>query len=165
MNTQLILTCEHGVDSIPEAWQACFTNWQELLNSHRGIDFGAQAISRYLQNQLQVPLFEAHASRLLIDCNRSLDHAQCFSEATMELPLTEKQAIIDQFYTPYRQTVFEAMRKIIQARQQVLHLSIHSFTPIMAGQIRTAEIGLLYDPKPPRGKSFAPQRPKLLLPQ
>lgn len=35
---------------------------------------------------------------------------------------------------------------MIAAGARVIHVSAHSFTPILDGQARTADIGLLYDP-------------------
>lgn len=43
---------------------------------------------------------------------------------------------------------------IIATGGQVLHLSIHSFTPILTGTARNADIGLLYDPKRPAEKQL-----------
>jgi predicted N-formylglutamate amidohydrolase len=35
----------------------------------------------------------------------------------------------------------------------VVHLSIHTFTPVLNGKIRSADIGILYDPGRPMEKS------------
>jgi len=39
-------------------------------------------------------------------------------------------------------------------RKPVLHLSIHTFTPVLRGKTRHCDIGLLFDPSRPREKSF-----------
>lgn len=162
MKTSLILSCEHAVATIPQAWQPCFAPWQDLLASHRGIDFGAQAIAQALHQALHAPLVEATASRLLIDCNRSLNHPQCFSEATQGLSPEAKQQIIRAHYDPFRQAVTALIAAEIEAGQVVLHLSIHSFTPVLNGQIRQADIGLLYDPRRPGEKRVAQTWQKIL---
>jgi len=34
----------------------------------------------------------------------------------------------------------------VTSGREVLHLSVHSFTPVLNGKARTAELGLLFDP-------------------
>jgi predicted N-formylglutamate amidohydrolase len=156
-NAVILLTCEHAVNHIPNAYQAAFAPQQGLLNSHRGIDFGALTIAQYLSKQLEVELITATTSRLLIDCNRSLNHPSCFSEVTTPLPQATKAHIIADYYAPYRQAVEKAIQTRIKNNHQVLHLSIHSFTPEMHGEVRNVDIGLLYDPRRTPEKQFAKQ--------
>lgn len=151
----ILLTCEHAVNSVPPAYQDLFAKQQALLNSHRGIDFGALAIAQSLAQALNVKLICATASRLLIDCNRSLTHQHCFSEITKYLPENTQQQIITQYYLPYRQAVEQFIQTEVNHQHQVIHLSIHSFTPELHGTIREVDIGLLYDPKRIQEKIFA----------
>jgi predicted N-formylglutamate amidohydrolase len=80
---------------------------------------------------------------LLIEVNRSIDHSQLFSEFSTKLTAEEKTELIDNLYVPYRTAVREA---ISNSTQSVLHLSIHSFTPVLDGVERELEVGLLFDP-------------------
>lgn len=160
--TLLLITCEHAVNTIPEAYQAYFKNYQTLLNTHRGIDYGALDIATYLGNQLESTLFTASTSRLLIDFNRSLGHPACFSEATQLLSKQQQQTIIETYYLPYRQRITSFIAKAIQQGNNVVHLSIHSFTPVMGGIRRNADLGLLYDPRRQPEKDFAHAWQKLL---
>src|SRR3990167_1221851 len=142
----ILISCEHAVNTIPNAYQDLFTQAHPLLNSHRGIDFGALDIAQYLAHFLNVKLISATASRLLIDCNRSLTHPHCFSEITKPLPQATKQRIITEHYLPYREAVLQLIQTEINHQHPIIHLSIHSFTPKLHGTIRTVDIGLLYDP-------------------
>lgn len=142
---QLVITCEHAVNTIPPEYQSVFAHQEALLHSHRGIDIGALGIATNIIRHLHVPFFQAHVSRLLIDNNRSLSHPHCFSEFTKPLSESCKQKIIQKYYQPYRQPIIEFMASHIQNKQAILHLSIHSFTPIMNGHLRKVDIGLLYD--------------------
>ncbi|MCK5913190.1 MAG: hypothetical protein KAG12_04885, partial [Desulfuromusa sp.] len=36
--------------------------------------------------------------------------------------------------------------RLIAKKRKVLHLSVHSFTPELSGEVRNADIGLLYEP-------------------
>lgn len=150
-----LITCEHAVNSIPTAYQALFSDHQALLNSHRGIDFGALTIAQFLAQSLNIKPICAMASRLLIDCNRSLTHPHCFSEITKALPRSTQQQIIAQYYLPYREAVMGFIQTEVNQQHQVIHLSIHSFTPELHGAIRNVDIGLLYDPKRRQEKIFA----------
>lgn len=143
----LLLSCEHAVDSVPPAYQALFAPFSELLASHRAIDFGALSIAEYLKEYFDCKLIQADVTRLLVDCNRSTRHSECFSEVTRGLDAQSKQAILHQYYLPFREQVTHYINTQIKAGFQVWHLSIHSFTPVLNNQIRTAEIGLLYDPR------------------
>ncbi len=146
-NITLVISCEHAVDTVPEEYRALFQPYKELLNSHRGIDFGALTIANHLRETLPCDFVQAHATRLLIDCNRSLNHPSCFSEITRTLPQEEKIKIINEYYLPFREQVSNLIQKRIQQKQQVWHVSVHSFTPIMNNIIRTADVGFLYNPQ------------------
>ncbi|KTD62550.1 N-formylglutamate amidohydrolase [Legionella spiritensis] len=151
----VLLSCEHAVNHVPDAYEPLFQPYHDLLNSHRGLDIGASAIADYLSESLRCALVKAQATRLLIDCNRSLRHPHCFSEITRSLSLADKETIKQQFYLPFRQQVESHIHEYIKQGRQVWHLSIHSFTPILDGQCRNADIGLLYDPKRPSERTIA----------
>jgi predicted N-formylglutamate amidohydrolase len=143
----LLISCEHAVDTVPEQYLSLFSPFNALLTSHRGIDFGALAIAEHLKQQVPCDFFQATNTRLLVDCNRSMNHPACFSEVTRDLPAIEKKQILDIYYWPYRQQVIMAIEKHIKQGSQIWHLSIHSFTPMMNDIVRNADIGLLYDPQ------------------
>lgn len=154
---QCIITCEHAVNTIPDAYLPLFQHQPSVLETHRAIDFGARDIARSFSEVLRCPLFEAKTSRLLIECNRSLNHPRCFSEFTQDLPQEEKQILIDQYYLPFRQAAETYISDAIKKGLQVIHLSIHSFTPIFDNLPRNADIGLLYDPTRSGEKKLAAQ--------
>ncbi|MBA4697152.1 MAG: N-formylglutamate amidohydrolase [Legionella sp.] len=151
----LLLTCEHAVNYIPALYKSDFEAYSDLLETHRGIDIGAQAIARHLQRFFQCELVEATVSRLLIDCNRSLTHPHCFSEITEPWPHAKKHQLITHYHLPFRENVIHRIQEYIQDGYQIWHLSIHSFTPILKNQIRQADIGFLYDPQRSREKNLA----------
>ncbi|WP_019215144.1 N-formylglutamate amidohydrolase [Legionella tunisiensis] len=151
----LVISCEHAVNTVPVAYQKQFAPYHHLLESHRGIDFGSLSIANHLRQVFNCDFIQAQATRLLIDCNRSLTHSHCFSEITINLPQAEKQQLIQQYYLPFRQAAVAKIKEQIAQDRQVLHLSIHSFTPILNGKERNADIGFLYDPRRASEKMFA----------
>lgn len=49
----------------------------------------------------------------------------------------------------------EAAEKIEQEHGRVLHVSVHSFTPILRGKKRDVDVGFLYDPARPNETELA----------
>lgn len=142
---KLVLTCEHAGNRLPQEYKNLFQDAGEILNSHRGFDPGAHDLYCHLKKLAS--LERAHReSRLLIEVNRSLHHPALFSEFTRALTSEAKNQIIRTYYLPYRTEVENAISNYIKEGEEVLHLSIHSFTPVLNGNVRKADIGLLYDP-------------------
>lgn len=143
---KLIITCEHGGNIIPQQYETLFRGAEAILNSHRGYDPGAlDLFSEFLQTA-DFERFQK-VSRLLVELNRSLHHPQLFSEFTRDLSEADKKDLLKHYYFPYRNEVEAVIANYIQTGEKVVHLSIHTFTPELHGQVRKADIGLLYDPK------------------
>ncbi len=143
MSYGLLITCEHAGNNVPEKYKSLFVNSEDILNSHEGWDPGAWDVANYLGNHFQVAPIGCHTTRLLIEANRALDSSQLFSRYSTSLSDSEKRLLIDKIYNPYRQLVRLNIEKL---QKPVLHLSIHSFTPVYDGSERKVEIGLLFDP-------------------
>lgn len=151
---KLLLSCEHAGNYIPEAYKAYFDAAETELNSHRGYDLGALDLFLFLKNIADYELY-AEESRLLVELNRSLHHPNLFSEFTKRLASEEKQQIIKNYYLPYRNQIENQILKWIEAGEEVLHFSVHSFTPELNGELRNADIGILYDPARDNEKHFS----------
>lgn len=91
-------------------------------------------------------MVRGRATRLLVDLNRSIGHLTLHSEATKGLPAGERARILHDWYMPYRAEVEDHALAMVARGARVMHISIHSFTPVLHGEVRTADIGLLYDP-------------------
>lgn len=141
----LILTCEHAGNEIPDQYLKYFSEAGEVLETHRGYDPGALDLFNSLS---RLALFSQPymISRLLIEPNRSLGHPQLFSKFTGNLEETEKDELLAEFYLPYRNYIEGRIENYISEGKEVLHLSVHTFTPILDGEVRHADIGLLFDP-------------------
>ncbi|WP_313791462.1 N-formylglutamate amidohydrolase [Lacinutrix neustonica] len=125
-----------------------------MLHSHKGYDLGALDLFYYLQPLATYSNY-SETSRLLIELNRSLHHQSLFSEFTKSLTLEAKKAIIKDHYNPYRNTVETHIKELLKNNRKVLHLSIHSFTPVLNNMVRPCDIGLLYDASRPNEKQLA----------
>ncbi len=142
----VLITCEHGGCRVPARYRRIFSAHRKLLTTHRGYDIGALALARRLARRLRAPLIYSQVTRLLVDLNRSVGHRTIFSEATRALARLERSAILLRYYRPYRERVEKAIRAATKRQEAVLHLSVHTFTPVLDGMVRRADVGLLYDP-------------------
>lgn len=150
----LVLSCEHGGNRIPPSFTSQFIGQKTLLNSHRGWDPGALALTRDLEAAFKVHAVTAEISRLVVDLNRSVHHPRLVSPLLSELTPPDRAALREAWYWPYRREVEERIDAELARVGKVLHLSVHSFTPVLEGQPRLADIGLLYDPKRKLEKEF-----------
>lgn len=147
-----LITCEHGGNIIPAAYRSLFRGRRALLDSHRGYDPGALVMAQVLARAFHAPLVISTVSRLVIDLNRSIGHPQLHSTATRGLPAALRAQIVDEHYRPYRAEVERRVRRSVSRGRRVIHISSHSFTPELDGNVRLADVGLLYDPRR-RGES------------
>jgi predicted N-formylglutamate amidohydrolase len=152
--TSLFLSCEHGGNRLPRRYAGLFRSAAAVLKSHRGFDPGALELGRFLGRRLEAPFVYSTTSRLLVELNRSLHHPRLFSEFTRKLGPADKRLILDRHYHPYRRRVEEAIAGTISQGGAVLHVSVHTFSPELNGEVRRADIGLLYDPSRPREKQL-----------
>lgn len=150
---KILITCEHGGNQIPPAYAGLFTTSQELLQSHKGYDIGALELCETLK-EIADKAFYTTTSRLLVELNRSLHHKSLFSGITGTLPEKEQEQILREYYYPYRERVEELIHDLVMVGHQVLHIAVHTFTPVLDGQERQADIGLLYDPKRESERTF-----------
>jgi predicted N-formylglutamate amidohydrolase len=146
-STALLVTCEHGGNSVPRAYHELFARKQRLLQSHRGYDPGALGLARMMSARLEAELVMATTTRLLVDLNRHPSNPTVFSPITSRLPENERQHLLRRYHAPYRERSQHWVRRQTLAGRRVVHVSCHSFTPRLHGETRTADIGLLYDPR------------------
>jgi predicted N-formylglutamate amidohydrolase len=118
----------------------------DVLRSHRGWDPGSLEIGRLLSRELAAPLLSVAWSRLLVEANRSPTNPRIWSPFTAKLPAAERQRILERYWWPHRNEVEAAVAAGAVSGRRVVHIAIHSFTGVLDGQQRNAEIGLLYDP-------------------
>ncbi|SFM21224.1 N-formylglutamate amidohydrolase [Nitrosomonas communis] len=145
--THFVISCEHGGNRIPTQYRHLFHGFEVLLHSHGGYDRGALRMAKDLAQLLNASLFVSTTSRLLIDLNRSIGHPQLFSAATKSISASIRQEILTRYYLPYRNQVEQTIAEVINRKDgQVIHISSHSFTPMLDEVVRHADIGLLYDP-------------------
>lgn len=142
-----IISCEHASNRVPPEFAVLFKGKEKILSSHQAYDPGAAELAGGLARQLKVKPYLGSISRLLIDLNRSTTNRRAlFSKYSRKLEEHERQGLLQGYYRPYRQRVMDEIGAAIKKHEPVLHLAIHTFTPVIKGMRRKVDIGLLYDP-------------------
>jgi predicted N-formylglutamate amidohydrolase len=140
-----LVTCEHGGNRVPLPFRPLFRGAGEILSSHRGWDPGALPLARGIARELEAPLRYSSVTRLLVDPNRSEESPTLLSEFSRKLDPRERADAIRRYHRRYRSRV----RRLVEERSlhhTLLHLSVHTFTPVMDGRPRRVGIGILFDP-------------------
>ena len=143
MKLRPVVTCEHAGNTVPLNYAHLFHGKEEILQSHRGWDPGAVDVATALSKELSAPFFICETTRLLVEPNRSLHSESLFSEYSKSLTDAEKNHLLENYYHPHRSAVEQLIRN---SSDGILHLSIHTFTPVWDGRERIIDLGLLFDP-------------------
>lgn len=151
---RLVLTCEHGGKRIPAAYAHLFRGAGEALASHRGWDPGALDAAKVLARRHRVPLHAVTWSRLLVESNRAPTNPRIWSAYTKGLPRAQRQEILERYWWPHRRDVEQAVRKAAAGGRLVLHVAVHSLTPVLDGEVRRADVAFLYDPARPSERTL-----------
>ena len=143
---RLVLSCEHGGCQVPAAYRSLFKGQDRLLNSHRGYDPGSLDLAQHLSAAFSALLIASTVTRLLVELNRSVGHPRLFSSLSRSLDAQGRKAVLRDHYHPHRALVEKSIKAALAQSGTALHLGVHTFTPVMKGSVRRADIGLLYDP-------------------
>lgn len=143
---RVVITCEHGGNLIPRDLAWLFEGRRALLNSHRGWDPGALELAGRLAVRMRAPLRFALVSRLVVDLNRSTTSPELLAGPTARLAPASRRSMMARYYFPYRREI-ERLVTARRSNERVLHLSVHTFTPVLRGERRAVDIGLLFDPE------------------
>jgi predicted N-formylglutamate amidohydrolase len=149
----LVLSCEHGGNDVPGAFVRHFKTPAKVLASHRGHDPGTVELATRLAAVTRAPLVVNRVTRLLVDTNRSASNPSRFSRWSERLPVALRERAAREVWAAHRDAV-TALVQARAARQPVVHVSVHSFTPRLRGEVRDVDVGFLYDPRRPLERAF-----------
>ncbi len=155
----VLLLCDHATRFIPRALGALGLD-EAFLTRHIAWDIGIAEVTRHLAERLDTPAMMSHFSRLIVDPNRQTDNPTLIPEISdgVIVPgnrgLTEAQ--IEQrlatFFRPYHAAIDAQLDLMLERGPAPALISMHSFTPVMRGEERPWEIGILWnrDPRLPQ---------------
>lgn len=170
---KLMLTCEHASNKLPAAFKKAVPT--EVLKTHRAYDIGAVQVFRKLVKFAKPEFFcEGKFSRLFVDLNRTITNKSAFCEYYDALEASDKAATekakaqATAYWNEYRATIKKFVQQNIGKDSrgnsgksaenkdvEIIHLGIHSFTPVLNGKVRNTDIGILYDPTRPQERAYA----------
>lgn len=138
----LLLTCEHAGNDIPKFLKDKLVIPKKILSSHRGYDKGAHNIFKVCEKVLKTKGHSFHISRLVIEGNRPLIDSGLFSKYSSLLEDRDKQKLISMHSKHWNKA-----RSFVSRKNRVFHFGIHTFTPVLKGEKRLVDLGILFDPK------------------
>jgi predicted N-formylglutamate amidohydrolase len=124
---------------VPAEFAPLFAEAGDVLATHRGYDLGALDVARAFGRRLGITPFTATTTRLVVDLNRSVGNRNVFSAYTRGLPEERRAAALAVHYRPYREAVEAAVAAAVDRGEGVLHVSAHSFTPVLRGEVRRCD--------------------------
>ncbi len=111
-------------------------------------------MARALARAFDAPLLGSTVSRLLVELNRSPGRQFRESPVMRLASRATRAALCERYYTPHWTAAEAFVAAAVAAGRRVLHVSSHSFTPSLDGAMRTADVGLLYDPRRSRERAL-----------
>ena len=119
---------------------------------HIAVDIGVYGLGHALARRLDALFLHQIYSRLVIDCNRDPAHADAIpalSDGTVidgnaDLDMAEKAERVRAIHRPYHQAMADLIAARTTAGRKTILLSLHSFTPVLNGDVRPWDIGMLY---------------------
>ena len=142
-----IVSCEHATNRVPPRFAHLLVGRDKVLSSHQAYDPGAAALARRIARQVQSSVHLGTVTRLLIDLNRSPSNRKTlYTKYSRELQQGDRELLYCKYYLPYRELVEREVGRFAAKGKPVVHISVHSFSPVKGGKVRKADVGLLYDP-------------------
>lgn len=152
---KVLLVGDHVSNTIPKMLNNLGLD-ERLLEQHIAYDIGTRKLIHHLSQHLDAPAVLAGYSRLVVDLNRSLEDESVMPEISdnvviegnLRMSKEHRRQRIHCFYTPYRSAIDTMLHRFRQQDIVPAFISIHSFTPEMAGRLRPWHAGLLWDKDP-----------------
>jgi len=148
----LLLVCDHASCRIPASLGDMGLD-PFARRCHLAFDIGAGPLTECLSDSLGITAVLAQYSRLVIDCNRELLDPGAFLEfgdgilvpGNRNLHRAEKEARAEAIYWPYHNAIEQQINRLRAIGPSPAFVSMHSFTPVLNGESRPWQVGVLWD--------------------
>lgn len=151
-DSRWLVTCDHATNTVPmDVGGGTLGLPAADMARHIAWDPGALGVALHLGGALRAPVIHTDFSRLVIDPNRGEDDPTLVMRLYDGTIIPENRHVTaeeiarrtERFYRPYH----EALATLAAARSDRVILSVHSFTPQLAGRPkRPWEVAVLYSP-------------------
>jgi predicted N-formylglutamate amidohydrolase len=147
-----LVICDHASRAFPRGMNRPglheLPSWQ-----HIAWDIGAGELARGIANVLDAPAVLAGYSRLIVDCNRKPDDPEAFRRESdgwtipgnASLSEFERRTRLACFFDPYHEAIAAMLADFRRRGVVPMVVSVHTFTPQMAGVQRPWHVGVLWD--------------------
>jgi len=157
----ILLVCDHASNRFPRSLGTMGLNYLERV-SHIALDIGANMVAESIAKQLGSTAVLCQYSRLIVDCNRELSDNSAFLEnsdginipGNQNLQNNEKEKRATEIYWPYHNEIKGQIARLNKYGINPIVISIHSFTPVMNGNDREWDMGILWDKDPETAQIF-----------
>ena len=148
----ILLVCDHASRRFPEVLGTLGLD-PVALRCHLALDIGAGPLTERLATTLSATAVLCQYSRLIVDCNRLLMDPSAFLEfgdgivvpGNRNLQPEDKKVRADEIYWPYHGAVESEVERLGAAGRPPIFVAVHSFTPVLNGESRLCEMGVLWD--------------------
>ena len=148
----ILLVCDHASHRFPKSLGDMGLD-PFARRCHLAVDIGAGAVTQTLAKRLGVTAIVHNYSRLIVDCNRQLMDPGAFLEygdgilvpGNRNLHQEDKDLRASALYWPYHCAIDEQVQRLKKSGPVPAFISIHSFTPVLNGESRQWEMGVLWD--------------------
>ncbi len=148
----LLLVCDHASRAFPPRLGTLGLAEPQTWE-HIAWDIGAGDLTRALAARLGVPAILAGWSRLVVDCNRRLEHEEAFPAVSGGIPIPGNARLsaedrawrITNCFEPYHAAIAASLDDLEEAGVAPVLVSVHSFTALLGDQARPWHAGILWD--------------------
>jgi predicted N-formylglutamate amidohydrolase len=146
-----LLLGDHAGNRIPDGLQRLGLPGAELTR-HIALDLGVSLLGNRMASMLDTTFVEQRYSRLVIDCNRALrsdgsipvESDGTLVTGNMNLSEEDRVAREKEIFAPYHRVIGGCLALRDAKDDETIVVSLHSFTPVMAGVPRPWQVGVLH---------------------
>ncbi len=150
--SDLLLIGDHAGKVVPAALGSLGIGSGDL-DRHIGWDIGIAGLGEALAAMLDAVFIRQTYSRLVIDCNRDPDRADAIPAVSDGTPIPANEGLTDAdraarraaIHAPYQAAIAAELARRDAGGRRTQLVSLHSFTPVMAGVARPWQVGVLHD--------------------
>lgn len=154
-HSQFLFVCDHAGSHIPEQLNELGLEKKDRYR-HIALDIGIREVGEKLANLLNSTLVLQNYSRLVIDCNRCLEHETLIAKTSDKTVINGNQNLSDEekknriitIFQPYHDTIEQLILERQKRKQSTIFIALHSFTPTMNGIDRPWHAGILHNQHP-----------------
>lgn len=149
---QFLVVCEHASNRIPRSLGSLGLEPADCRR-HIAWDPGALAVAEGVAARLNATLIIQRYSRLVVDCNRSLEFPDAFTEFSEDTRIPgnvglgedEKALRVAGVWKPFHDAIDDVIASRIASGTPTVLVTIHSFTPVYRGVPRPWAVGVIFD--------------------